>query len=362
MTSTPVSYDVVKVDELDLIDRVLNGNDEIIVNDLLEAPTETKRCRVIDLANSVKQYVLSIATATELGGIKVGEGLSIDPVTGVLSCGVNVISDLSDVVITDLQENQIIVYNGTQWTNVNVDQAFVEMEAGDAIEITGKGTNTVTINVKTGQGLTIVNDSVTANLGLGVRIINNKIQADIAAPLLFNGNSITLNTTNPIYFSPGGGVSLLVGSGLVINSDTGELEIDYGVIPEIDGTGYLNVTGIRSIDGSFSTLKASNYVRSNYNFSISDVNSNTNLEVIENPLDIIEGFEGVTYDRTDGNGVAAGVKVPLPSSTRASLYSNELQASLINTDNSLNYNAIIAVLVESIKELSNEIELLKNPE
>ena len=87
MTSTPVSYDVVKVDELDLIDRVLNGNDEIIVNDLLEAPTETKRCRVIDLANSVKQYVLSIATATELGGIKVGEGLSIDPVTGVLSCG-----------------------------------------------------------------------------------------------------------------------------------------------------------------------------------------------------------------------------------------------------------------------------------
>ena len=43
MTSTPISYDVVKVSELELIGRVLNGNDELIVNDLLEAPTETKR-------------------------------------------------------------------------------------------------------------------------------------------------------------------------------------------------------------------------------------------------------------------------------------------------------------------------------
>ena len=357
MTSTPVSYDVVKVDELDLIDRVLNGNDEIIVNDLLEAPTETKRCRVIDLASSVKQYVLSVATATELGGIKVGDGLSIDPVTGVLSCSVNVLSDLSDVVITDLQENQIIVYNGTQWTNVSVDQAFVEMEAGDAVEITGKGTNTETINVKAGQGLIIDNDSVTANLGSGLRIINSQIQADIAAPLLFDGNSITLNTTNPVYFNTGGGVSLLVGSGLTINADTGELEIDYSVIPEIDGTGYLNVSGVNSDVGVFGTLNSLDFVLSDYNFSISDANLNTNLEVINNPLQIIERFEGVTFVRRDGDGVAAGVRIPLPSS-----YPGKILASLINTDNSLNYNAIIAVLVESIKELSNEIELLKNPE
>jgi hypothetical protein len=84
MTSTPVSYDVIKVSELELIGRPLNGNDELVVNDLLEAPIETKRCRVIDLANSIKQFILPIASDDTLGGIKVGEGLIMNPFTGVL--------------------------------------------------------------------------------------------------------------------------------------------------------------------------------------------------------------------------------------------------------------------------------------
>lgn len=85
MTSTPVSYDVIKVSELELIGRPLNGNDELVVNDLLEAPIETKRCRVIDLANSIKQFILPIASEDTLGGIKVGDGLIMNPFTGVLS-------------------------------------------------------------------------------------------------------------------------------------------------------------------------------------------------------------------------------------------------------------------------------------
>lgn len=85
MTSTPVSYDVIKVSELELIGRDLNGNDELVVNDMLEAPIETKRCRVIDLANSIKQFILPIASDEVLGGIKVGDGLIMNPFTGVLS-------------------------------------------------------------------------------------------------------------------------------------------------------------------------------------------------------------------------------------------------------------------------------------
>ena len=66
MTSTPVSYDVIKVSELELIGRPLNGNDELVVNDLLEAPIETKRCRVIDLANSISCVCFIFINSTDL--------------------------------------------------------------------------------------------------------------------------------------------------------------------------------------------------------------------------------------------------------------------------------------------------------
>ncbi len=155
MTSTPIAYDVVKISELELIDRVLNGNDEIVVNDLLVAPTETKRCRVIDLADSIKQFVLPIASDTLLGGVKVGDGLTINPTTGVLTTDVVNFNDLADVTIDTPINNQFVTYDGTGWVNTTANQAFVEMFGGDAIEITGKGTSSEVISVKPGDGITI---------------------------------------------------------------------------------------------------------------------------------------------------------------------------------------------------------------
>ena len=249
MTSTPISYDVVKVSELELIGRTLNGNDELVVNDLLEAPTETKRCRVIDLANSIKQYVLPIASETVTGGIKVGAGLTINPTTGVLTTDVVNIGDLSDVTLTSVQEKQIIVYDGVEWKNTNASQVFVEMFGGDGLEITGKGTDTEVINVKPGQGIIISNDEVTVDTGDGLRIINDKVEVNVSQPLTLQSGAVSLSVNSPAYITPGGELSVGYGVGLTLNPG-GSLEVDPSVVVFKTSQGDLNINGSGEFTGT----------------------------------------------------------------------------------------------------------------
>ena len=84
-------YNIVKVNELRQITEA-QGKDEIIINDIDSFPLETKKITAEDFALSIKDYILPIASATVLGGIKVGTGLTINPVTGVLT---------NDILISD---------------------------------------------------------------------------------------------------------------------------------------------------------------------------------------------------------------------------------------------------------------------
>ena len=65
---------------------------------------------------------LPIATANVLGGIKVGSGLSING-SGVLSTsgggggGATALDGLTDVAISNVQVNQVLKYDGSEWTN-----------------------------------------------------------------------------------------------------------------------------------------------------------------------------------------------------------------------------------------------------
>ena len=65
---------------------------------------------------------LPIATANVLGGIKVGSGLSING-SGVLSTsgggggGATALDGLTDVAISNVQVNEVLKYDGSEWTN-----------------------------------------------------------------------------------------------------------------------------------------------------------------------------------------------------------------------------------------------------
>ena len=368
MTSTPISYDVVKVSELELIGRTLNGNDELIVNDLLEAPTETKRCRVIDLANSIKQYVLPIASETDLGGIRVGDGLTVNPTTGVLTTNVVNIGDLNDVTLTSVQEKQIIVYNGTEWANTDASQVFVEMFGGDGIEITGKGTDTEVINVKAGQGIFISNDEVTVDTGNGVRIINDKVEANISSPLTMQNGAISLNVNSPAYVTVGGELSVSYATGLTLNNG-GALEVDSSVVVFKTSQGDLNINGSALFSGSVTSEGSGTFdgglnsttgvfsgtVTCQDLISLSDIKLKDNVKTVESALSNVKSIRGVTFDwkkdGTKGTGVIAQeVEKVLP----------DLVLGSSETQKAVNYNGLIGVLIEAVKELSKEVEELKN--
>lgn len=345
MTSTPISYDVVKVSELELIGRTLNGNDELIVNDLLEAPTETKRCRVIDLANSIKQYVLPIASETDLGGIRVGDGLTVNPTTGVLTTNVVNIGDLNDVTLTSVQEKQIIVYDGVEWKNTEASQVFVEMFGGDGLEITGKGTDTEVINVKPGQGIIISNDEVTVDTGDGLRIVNDKVEVNVSQPLALQSGAISLSVNSPAYITPGGELSVGYGVGLTLNPG-GSLEVDPSVVVFKTSQGDLNINGSGLFSG---TVTCQDLI------SLSDIKLKDDVKTVEGALSNVNSIRGVTFewkrDGTKGTGVIAQeVEKVLP----------DLVLGSDETQKSVNYNGLIGVLIEAVKELSREVEELKN--
>jgi hypothetical protein len=104
---------------------------------------------------------------------------------------------------------------------------------------------------------------------------------------------------------------------------------------------------VTATNGSFSGIVTAK----DFN-STSDLNLKTNIHTVENALKTISNLRGVTFDWKENGSGSYGV------------IAQELQSvlpELVNdgTIKSVNYNGIIAVLIESIKELKLEVDELK---
>jgi hypothetical protein len=87
--------------------------------------------------------------------------------------------------------------------------------------------------------------------------------------------------------------------------------------------------------------------------SKSDINLKTDIVPIENPIDKIIKINGVSFNWKNTNESSIGViaqevEMVFPELVTMSEYK------------SVNYNGLIGVLIEAIKELKKEIEELKN--
>ena len=205
-------YNVVKVNELREI-TVAQGNDELVINDLDSSPLETKKITAENLALSIKDYILPIATDEVLGGIKVGHGLTINPITGVLSNDISILDDLDDVIILNVELGHVLRYNGNQWVN-QAEGGFTEIIAGDGLS--GGGTQgAITLHVNAGPGLRIQSDQLTVNAGKGLSIIEDYIDVQVNPGLTISNNAVTIVTGNGIGVQQGI-VSVLPGPGLAI--------------------------------------------------------------------------------------------------------------------------------------------------
>jgi len=86
--------------------------------------------------------------------------------------------------------------------------------------------------------------------------------------------------------------------------------------------------------------------------STSDENLKTNIETVQDPLDTLQQLRGVTFDWKESQKPSVGV------------IAQELEQvlpQLVNQGDykSVNYNGLIGVLIEAVKELSQEVEELK---
>ena len=102
-------------------------------------------------------YVLGTATATSLGGIKVGSGLSINSSTSVLSTSAIALGGLSDVSTSGVNSGEVLKYNGTSWAPAADDSAsaLTVQEEGTSLATAATTLNFVGANVTaTGTGAT----------------------------------------------------------------------------------------------------------------------------------------------------------------------------------------------------------------
>lgn len=83
--------------------------------------------------------------------------------------------------------------------------------------------------------------------------------------------------------------------------------------------------------------------------SLSDEELKTNLKSIDNALDIVNSIEGYRFNWKDGNDASIGVMAQQLEG---------ILPELVSTDRykSVNYNGLIAVLIEAIKQLNAKLE------
>jgi hypothetical protein len=82
----------------------------------------------------------------------------------------------------------------------------------------------------------------------------------------------------------------------------------------------------------------------------SDVNRKDNIVVITDALDIVQQIDGVKFTWKDNGNPSVGVIAQTVE---------KVLPELVDDGKSVNYNGIIGVLIEAIKELKMEIETLK---
>jgi hypothetical protein len=87
--------------------------------------------------------------------------------------------------------------------------------------------------------------------------------------------------------------------------------------------------------------------------STSDINLKTNIQQIDDSLAKVIQIRGVTFDWKDSNRSSAGVIAQEVEKVLPELVNG-------NSPKTVNYNGIIAVLIEAVKELKKEIEELKS--
>ena len=227
---------------------------------------------------------------------------------------------------------------------------------GDGSELTGIG---IGIN----SGGTVVGSSVTTIDFKGSGISTTHYNSSVGiATIFFNKGSVSIGSEAP-YNPDNGGlwystvfgrtyiyydeVALGIGSTAVwVDSspfNVGILDLDSLSTQTLSITN--DITAVRHI-------KATGIVTCQSLVETSDRNLKTNIQTVDNALDIVGNLRGVSFDWKSSGNPSYGVIAQELEQVLPELVSD-------GDPKAVSYNGIIGVLIEAIKELKEEIEELK---
>ena len=218
------------------------------------------------------------------------------------------------------------------------------------------------INLTVSNNTNLNNLNVTGISTLTSLNVGNVVSSGIITASAFfgNGSGLTgvgigstgsINTSGIItasaFFGNGSG---LTGAGSTVFNDTTTNQEFFPLFTNIT-TGTITASGIST---SKLTYNPSTGEATAINFnSTSDINLKENIHTVENALETINSLRGVSFDWKETGKTSYGV---------IAQELEEILPELVKQGEvkSVNYNGIIGVLIEAVKELKKEIEDLKN--
>ena len=208
--------------------------------------------------------------------------------------------------------------------NINLSQ-LDDLQVNSLVVVNHTDLNTLDVS-----GIsTFTNTAGAVKIGVGTTALLVEGNARITGILTVGTGSITFDGSNN---------QITIGAGLTINSG--------GI--SANGSG-INVSGVSTLGN---VISSGIITAVDFN-STSDINLKTNISTVENALDTVSSLRGVKFqwkedDRISYGVIAQELEVVLP---------DLVSSGDIKT---VNYNGIIGVLIEAIKELKAEVEDLKN--
>jgi hypothetical protein len=208
---------------------------------------------------------------------------------------------------------------------------------------------------ETSDLVTIVSTSATSgNIGIGTTNPSQKLHVQGNARItgeLYDFNN-GAGSTGQILQSVGTGISWTTfsgGSTVTVSDDTTTNATRYLVFEDVtSGTSSsINVSSTKlTFNPSTGALSATDFN------STSDINLKENIKPIENSLDKIMQLNGIEFDWKENKKPSIGV---------IAQEVEKVFPSLVKTaeNKSVNYNGLVGVLIEAIKELKKEVEELK---
>ena len=207
--------------------------------------------------------------------------------------------------------------------------------------------------VPTGIGTFVITGS-TGTVSSGMIVDGTIVNADISASAAIAVSKLASSTISGVTLGSNLN-NLTAGSFITYNSGStynGSAAITISANGTSSNTANTLVARDASGDFTAGTINCANLTATFDINSTSDANLKTNIQTVENALDTINSLRGVSFDwKETGKGSYGVIAQEL----------EEVLPELVRTEGnkSVNYNGIVGVLIEAIKELKAEVEELK---